>query len=60
MELHIRLQKLSLALTAVVLLGGGMLLSACDTVAGAGQDISNVGYDVSGGAQNVQRGTNAP
>jgi entericidin A len=53
-------RKLNLALTAIVLLGGGVLLSACDTVAGAGHDISNVGYDVSGGAHSVQRDTHTP
>jgi predicted small secreted protein len=51
---------LSLTLTVIALFGGGMLLSACNTVAGAGQDISNIGYKVSGRAYTVQRGTNAP
>ncbi len=55
-----RLQRLSFALTAVALLGGSMVLSACGTIAGAGQDVSNIGSDVTGGARQVQRSTNAP
>jgi len=60
MTFQVGLEKLGLVLVAIVLLGSGMLLSACDTVAGAGQDVSNVGYGVSSGAQAVQRDINAP
>ncbi|HYM72488.1 MAG TPA: entericidin [Stellaceae bacterium] len=60
MKLTARLQRLNLAMTVVALLGGGLLLSACGTIAGAGQDVSNIGYSVSSGANQVQRQTNAP
>ena len=60
MKLTTRLQRLNLAMTVVALLGGGLLLSACGTIAGAGQDVSNIGYSVSSGANQVQRQTNAP
>jgi predicted small secreted protein len=57
MTFRFRLRDLSLALTTVALLGGGMLLSGCNTIAGAGQDVSNIGYTVSGGAYVVQQDT---
>jgi predicted small secreted protein len=60
MTSRIRLQRLSLALTIFALLGGGLLLSGCGTVAGAGQDVSNIGYTVTGGAYQVQRQTHLP
>jgi predicted small secreted protein len=59
MTSRIRLQRLSLALTIFALLGGGLLLSGCGTIAGAGQDVSNIGYTVSSGAYEVQRNTYA-
>lgn len=34
----------------------GTALSACNTVAGAGQDVSSVGRDLTGGATAVQSG----
>jgi predicted small secreted protein len=60
MTFGFQFQRLNLALTAVALLGGSMLLSACGTDAGAGQDVSNIGYNVIGGAHAVQRRTGAP
>ncbi len=42
------------AFTAVVLLGSVSLLSACNTVAGAGQDVSSAGHAVTNGAESVK------
>jgi predicted small secreted protein len=47
-------------LAALVLLGMGSILSACGTVAGAGQDVSAIGNTVTGGANQTQRATGAP
>jgi predicted small secreted protein len=30
-------------------------LTACNTISGAGQDVSNIGRDVSAGARSVER-----
>jgi len=49
-----------LLLAALVLLGVGSMLSACNTVAGAGQDVSAIGHTVTGGANQTQRATGAP
>jgi predicted small secreted protein len=49
-----------LFLAALMLLGTGSLLSACNTVAGAGQDVSAIGHDVTGGATQTQRQTGVP
>ena len=49
-----------LLLVALVLLGVGSMLSACNTVAGAGQDVSAIGHTVTGGANQTQRATGAP
>ncbi|HWX26016.1 MAG TPA: hypothetical protein VNZ53_01080 [Steroidobacteraceae bacterium] len=38
MTLRLRLRRLSLALAISAVLGAGMLVSACGTVAGASQD----------------------
>ena len=38
MTLRLRLRGLSLALAISAILGAGILMSACGTVAGAGQD----------------------
>jgi predicted small secreted protein len=54
------LRGLSLALAIFAVLGGGMLLSACGTVAGAGQDVSAIGNTVTGGAVQTQRATGIP
>ncbi|MBU6183105.1 MAG: entericidin [Verrucomicrobia bacterium] len=40
-----------LALAAITLLG----LSACNAISGAGQDVSDIGSDVSAGARGVER-----
>ena len=40
-----------LALTLVALLGATTLLSACNTVAGAGQDMSDAGKNIKRDAQ---------
>ena len=49
-----------LLLAALVLLGVGSMLSACNTVAGAGQDVSAIGHTVTGGANQTQRAPGAP
>jgi predicted small secreted protein len=60
MTLRLRLQGLSLALAIFAVLGGGMLLSACGTVAGAGQDVSTIGNTVTSGAVQTRRATGMP
>jgi predicted small secreted protein len=60
MTLRFRLRGLSLALAIFAVLGGGMLLSACGVVAGAGQDVSAIGNTVTGGAVQTQRATGMP
>jgi predicted small secreted protein len=60
MTLRLRLRGLSLAIAIFAVLGGGMLLSACGTVAGAGQDVSAIGNRVTGGAVQTQRATGMP
>ena len=49
-----------LVLAALVLMGMGSLLSACNTVAGAGQDVSAIGHTVTSGASQTQRATGVP
>lgn len=44
------------ALTLAALLGSGLLLSACNTTAGAGKDVSAIGNAVSNGANDVKQG----
>jgi predicted small secreted protein len=51
---------LSLVLAIFAVLGAGMLLSACGTVAGAGQDVSAIGNTVTGGAVQTRRATGMP
>ena len=60
MTLRLRLRGLSLALTIFTVVGGSILLSACGTVAGAGQDVSAIGNTVTGGAVQTQRATGMP
>jgi predicted small secreted protein len=43
-----------------LLMSAGTLLSACNTVAGAGQDVSAVGNTVTSGAVQTKRATGAP
>ncbi len=54
------MNTIRLMLAALMLLGMGSLLSACNTVAGAGQDVSAIGHTVTGGATQTQRATGAP
>ena len=44
----------------IVMIGTGVLVSACGTVAGAGQDVSAIGNTVTSGAVQTQRATHAP
>jgi len=60
MRQHKRHGAVGLFLGALMLLGMGSLLSACGTVAGAGQDVSAIGNTVTGGANQTQRATGAP
>ncbi len=46
------MKTLILCLLGAAMLGG---LTACNTVAGAGRDVSAVGQDISAGARAVQR-----
>ncbi len=49
-----------LFLSLLILLGLGSMLSACGTVAGAGQDVSAIGHTVTSGAAQTQRATGVP
>ena len=49
-----------LLLMLLILTGSSSMLSACNTVAGAGQDVSTVGNAVSSGAQQTRRATGLP
>jgi predicted small secreted protein len=49
-----------LFLAVLILSGAGSVLSACNTVAGAGQDVSTVGNAVTSGAQQTRRATGLP
>ena len=40
--------------------GAGSMLSACGTVAGAGQDVSTIGNAVTTGAQQTKKATGLP
>lgn len=44
----------------VVMIGVGFMVSACNTVAGAGQDVSAIGHTVTTGATQTQQSTHAP
>jgi entericidin A len=46
------MKTLLLCLIGAAMIGG---LTACNTVAGAGRDVSAVGQDISAGARAVQR-----
>ena len=48
------LRKLTVALTLLAVLGLAPLLSACNTVAGAGQDVSATGHAVTNGAEKLK------
>jgi predicted small secreted protein len=47
-------------LAVLMLTGTGSLLSACNTVAGAGQDVSTIGRTVTSGAEQTKRSTGIP
>jgi predicted small secreted protein len=49
-----------LLLAALILMSVGSLLSACNTVAGAGQDVSTIGNTVTSGAEQTRRATGIP
>ena len=53
-----RLAGLLLLVLAVT--GAGSILSACNTVAGAGQDVSTIGNAVTTGAQQTKKATGLP
>ncbi len=41
--------------TVALMLGAATMLSACNTVAGAGQDVSSAGHAVTGAADNAHQ-----
>jgi predicted small secreted protein len=41
----------AVALTILALIGSASMLTACNTVAGAGQDVSSAGHAVTNGAE---------
>jgi predicted small secreted protein len=45
----------AIAITALMLAGAATLLSACNTVAGAGQDIGATGSALTGGAEKTKQ-----
>jgi predicted small secreted protein len=49
-----------LLLMLLILTGAASILSACNTVAGAGQDVSTVGNAVTSGATQTRRATGLP
>jgi predicted small secreted protein len=56
-----KMQRLAgLLLALLMLTGAGSMLSACGTVAGAGQDVSTVGKAVTTGAEQTRRATGLP
>ena len=58
---HEQRQRLAgLLLVFLMLTGAGSMLSACSTVAGAGEDVSTVGNAVSTGANQTRRATGLP
>jgi predicted small secreted protein len=46
--------RLTAVLSLIVLLSTAALVSACNTTAGAGQDVSAVGHAVTGGAESAK------
>ena len=58
---HGKQQRLAgLLLVFLMLTGAGSMLSACGTVAGAGQDVSTIGNAVTTGAQQTKKATGLP
>jgi entericidin A len=60
MKILTRGKVTGLLLAALMFSGMSLLLSACNTVAGAGQDVSAIGHTVTGGAVQTQHATGAP
>jgi predicted small secreted protein len=60
MKSHYRSRQLSFAVAVLALLGSSVLLSACDAVAGAGEDVSATGSAVTNAAVQTQGTTRAP
>jgi len=58
-ERHITARS-GLLLAALMLMGVVSLLPACNTVAGAGQDVSAIGHTVTSGAEQTKRATGVP
>lgn len=52
--------KAGMFLAILMLMGAGSLFSACNTVAGAGQDVSTIGRTVTSGAEQTKRATGVP
>jgi len=55
-----RYRNVGLLVVMLLLTGGGSILSACNTVAGAGQDVSTVGGAVTSGATQTKKATGLP
>jgi len=51
----VRLCSATAIVTALVLAGAATMLSACNTMAGAGQDISATGHAITGGADKTKQ-----
>ncbi|MGC2199187.1 MAG: entericidin [Stellaceae bacterium] len=49
-----------LFLAIFMLAAASSLLSACNTVAGAGQDVSAIGHTVTSGAEQTKKATGVP
>jgi predicted small secreted protein len=50
------MRTISATLLAVLVLGAATLVSACNTTAGLGQDVSATGHAVTNGAEKVKQG----
>jgi len=55
-----RYEAAGLFLAVVFIVGLSSLLAACNTVAGAGQDVSTIGNAVSSGAEQTKKATGIP
>lgn len=51
---YLLMPRLTAVLSLIVLLGTAALVSACNTTAGAGQDISSAGHAVTGAADSAK------
>jgi predicted small secreted protein len=60
MKLDKRYRIAAMLAAALMLIGAGSLLSACNTVAGAGQDVSTIGNTVTSGAVQTKKATGIP